>query len=422
MNKRAILTFVGIVAISFHSFGQKAKLREANREMDKYAEANLVNKVAAKTEAISKAKAAIDAAVADPSTSGDAKAWMKKADIYLALQEVEGLDAGSPYKEGIEALRKASELDPKLERNTDFINLSYKGAVLAFNDGINLYNSSKFNDSYNSFGTTMKLLGEEKDKKFPSPADTIRAQARMLQGFNAFYSDKTDDAIQLLQKAVNDPHLLDQQNAYLILAQAYEKQDKTKEQLKVLEQGLSKYPESQNLKNAKLNYLVTSGDYKSLEDAAKNDPGNVELLFNLGIIYQGLGFAKAEGTEERKNFMDKAESNYKKVLDGNSNNGIYNYQLGAFYFNQAAELTKTMNDLPISENAKYQRLKKERDAFFDKALPLLEKSRKIFSSTQKLSVEETNFYRQSLQALTSIYTSQDRLDEADQMNKELSGL
>ncbi len=101
----------------------------------------------------------------------------------------------------------------------------YQGGVYAFNSGINYYNSSDFKSSYSSFAHSISLLGSEPDKKFilyPS-ADTIRSQAKMLQAYDAYYLNNTDEAIVLLKSVTNDPFLVNQPNIYLLLAQAYEK-------------------------------------------------------------------------------------------------------------------------------------------------------------------------------------------------------
>src|SRR5690606_30523810 len=112
--------------------------------------------------------------------------------------------------EGVSALQKAMELNPKLEKNEDVIKLIYQGAIHAFNNGINYYNSSDFKSSYNSFTTSISLLGNEPDKKFNvyPTADTIRAQAKMLRAYDAYYLEKTDEAVTLLKEVSVDPHLV----------------------------------------------------------------------------------------------------------------------------------------------------------------------------------------------------------------------
>lgn len=424
MNRKLII-LAGIVLLGYSSYGQKSKLREANKELDNYTTANLLNKIGDKTAAIQKAKEAIDAASIDPSTSDKDKTWLTKANIYFAMQEVASLASTNPYLEGLTALNKAIELNPKLGNEPDVTKLLFQGGVYAFNSGINAYNTSDFKESYASFSKSLSLLGTEKDKKFSSypTADTIRAQAKMLKAYDAYYLNQTDEAITELKEVSNDPYLTKQPNIYLLLAQAYEKKGDKQAQLTTVEEGLKKYPTDQNLKNSKLNYYVTSGDYKVLEDAVDKDPNNVDLVFNLGIIYQNLALPKDKPAPANSQmFLDKAEASYKKVLSIDGNNGIYNFQLGAFYFNQAAEMTKEMNNLPVSENAKYQLAKVNRDKLFEEALPLLDKSKSIFASATNLTPDQQSFQKQAYQALISIYTNLDNLKKAADLKEEMNKL
>lgn len=423
MNKK-ILFLTGILFMSLFSYAQKSKVREANKEINNFNDAKAKVNVSGQKDALTKAKAAIDEAVKDPSTSEDAKTWISKAIIYMNMQEVESLNSENPYLEAQKSLKKAMELDPKLNNDDDVVRLSYQGALYSFNDGVNFYNESKFEKSYESFANAISYLGEEKSKRFNKyPVDTIRAQAQMLQAYDAYYLERTDEAIQLLTKVAKNPFLANQSGIYLLLAQAYQKKGDQKNELKSLEDGLAKYPTDQNLKNAKLNFLMASGNYKELEDASNADPNNIELLFSLGIIYQGLGMPESGiETKESKLYLNKAEELYKRVLSSDEENGVYNYQLGAFFFNQAAQKSSVMNDLPISEKVKYEQTKNERDALLEKALPLLEKSRSIFGKSRNLNSEEKNFQLQALQALAKIYASQNKLGKVDEMNKEIEKL
>lgn len=403
-------------------FAQKNMVREANRELSAFEAAKTANKITEQTTALSKAKTAIDAASQDASTSGDYKTWLIKAQVYLNMQSTETLANGSPYLEGAAALNKALELNPKLENDNDYINLSYQSAVHYFNSGVNFYNDSKFQESYESLNQVMHFIGREENKKFKKyPVDTIRAQSQMLEAYDAYYLDKNDEAISLLKNVVKSPYLENTAGAYLLLVQAYEKKKDSKNQLAILEEALKKYPSDQNLKNAHLNYLIQSGDFKTLEEQANADPNNVELAFNMGILYQELGMPKdGKAPKDSEANLAKAEKYYKKVIETESNNGIYSYQLGAFYFNQAVNLAKYMNDLPISEQAKYEKAKKEAEGFYEKALPYLEKARSIFNRDKRnLTNDEKRFQFQTLQALSELYARQNKLEKSEEVKKEM---
>ena len=113
MNKKTLFLAAGVMMATV-SFAQKDKLKEATKELEKAIESK--DKPEEATAAYQKAKAAIDLAVANAETSGNAKTWMTKAGIYIGMQENAKLNADNPYREGIAALRKAFELDKSMFR------------------------------------------------------------------------------------------------------------------------------------------------------------------------------------------------------------------------------------------------------------------------------------------------------------------
>lgn len=436
MNKKIVMLTAG-VALATVSFAQKSKINEASKELDNIEVAKIKKDEAAITTSLQKAKEAINLAVNDESTKANAKAWFTKAAVYMAMQENPQTNADKPYKEGIVALNKAIELDKKYASDDKAISLLANGAFYYYNDGIAAYNESgsesKYEDAYNNFKAGADLTGADKDKRFATMpiVDTIRAQSKMFMGYTSFYGGKFDRAIPLLLEAKASPYLSKEPNVYLVLAQAYEKTGKAADQLATLQEAKQKFPEDKNVSNAELNYFIASGKEgemtAKLEEAAAKEPNNPELPFNLGIVYEGMANPKG-GAAPPKNAAElntKAEAAYSKALALASDNANYNYQFGAFYYNQAANLNTQMNNLGSSksEQQQYNTLLKQRDDLFAKALPLLEKSRQAFSTREgKLTTGEHGFYRQSLEALSRIYAIQDKLDKSGEMKKKLNSL
>lgn len=432
MNKKIVMLTAG-VALASVSFAQKAKLNEAVKELDNIEIAKVKKDDAAATASLLKAKEAIDLAVNDESTKTNAKAWFTKATVYMAMQENAQTKAGNPFVEGVAALNKAIELDKKYATDDKAASLLANGAFYYYNQGIVEYNESKYEDSYNAFKSGSDLTGADKDKRFAAMPiiDTIRAQSKMFMGFTSFYAEKYDRALPLLLEAKSSPYLGKEANVYLVLAQAYEKTGKKEQQLATLQEAKQKFPEDKNVANAELNYFIASGKEsemtEKLEAAAAKEPNNPELAFNLGIIYEGMANPKG-GAAPPANAADlntKAATAYGKALALAPDNANYNYQFGAFYYNQAATLNTKMNNLGSSkaEQQQYNTMLKQRDELFDKALPLLEKSRGVFAPREgKLTREEHSFYRQSLEALAKIYAIQDKLDKAGEVKKKLNSL
>jgi hypothetical protein len=432
MNKKILFLAAGMVMASA-SFAQKEKLKEAGKELEKAITAKEKNDGAAEIAAYQKAKEAIDAAVNDPTTKDNGKTWFTKAAIYMGMQENQQLNADHPYKEGISALKKAFELDQKLQSEEKVPNMLANGAFYYYNQGIQTYNNSKYGEAYNLFKSGAELLGQDKDKRFAliPVVDTIRAQSKMFMGYTSFYDEKFDVAVPLLNEAKGSPYLTGQTDIYIVLSQAYEKQGKSAEQLAVLQEAKAKFPGDKNIANAEINYFITSGKQdevtKKLEEEIAKDPSNPELQINLGIIYAGMA-RPSGGAAPPANAAElhaKAEAAYKKAAELAPENATYQYQLGAYYFNQAADLNTVMNNLGTgkADQQKYNQLLVQRNALFTQALPLLEKSRSLFASREnKLKGEENKYYFDSLTALKEIYTIQDQLDKAKEIREKMNSM
>lgn len=428
MKKKILFLTAGIM-IAGVSFAQKKQLNEAKSQLEKATTASMVKKTDEATAAYQKGKEAIDAAINDPETKDKPDTWFTRAGIYVGMQEIPALNGDNPYREGVAAIKKAIELKKSLESDADMIRIIANAAFYSYNDGIGVYNNSKYGEAFNLFKQSTDLLGPDKDKRFATMPvmDTVRAQSKMFMGYTAFYDDKIDDAIANLQAAKTSPYLQNESNIYLILANAYEKKGNKEQQKALLAEAKVKFPNDKNVENAELNWLIANGQQdemtQKLEENVKKDPNNPEYQMNLGIAYNGLA---KNGGANAKTYMEKAEAAYKKAVEVAPDNASYRYQIGAFYFNQAAELNAAMNDLGMSKDdqKKYAEFKKQRDGFFALSLPFLEKSKDMYAAIgkSKLKGEDGKFYFNTLTALKEIYTRMDETEKAGEMKRLLNEL
>ncbi len=432
MNKKILFLTAGMVMATV-SFAQKDKLKEATKELQKAQTEKAKPDEAAAIAAYQKAKEAIDAAVAHPDTKDNAKTWFTKAGIYIGMQEFSALNADLPYREGLAALKKAFELDKKLESDDQTPAMLANSAFYSYNDGIQTYNNARYGEAFERFKAGAELLGPDKDKRFMLMPiiDTIRAQTGMFMGYTAFYDEKYNDAVTILEPLKNSPYLQEESNIYLILSMAYEKLGKKEQSLAVLQEGKKKFPGDKNLANAELNHYINSGNLDQmiakLEEAIAQEPSNADLYLNLGIIYGGMAYpgqgkpAPANAAELGK----KAEDAYTKAASLDPENASVNYQLGAFYYNQAADINGQMAQLGTSkaEQVKYNEMLAQRDALFDKALPALEKSSRLFGAKEKNLVgEEKRLYYDCLKALREMYVILDKTEKASALRAKMEQL
>jgi predicted Zn-dependent protease len=428
MNKTLVLLSAGLV-IASGAFAQKDKLREAKKQLEK-ATTEYKGKPEA-AEAFTKAKEAVDAATANAETSENAETWITRAGIYIGMQDIASLNANQPYREGITALKKAFQLNKKLEMDMNAVNMTANAAFFAFNDGINLYNNNKYGEAYKTLEESVALMGNDKDKRFmliPS-LDTIRAQAIMFKGFNAYYDadgNKVNEAItnlSLVQKPPYSNYLTKEHlaNIYLVLAQSYAKQGNKEKQLAIIKEGRKLFPDDKNLNALDVNFALESGSQNDaiakIEETIKAEPLNPELYMNLGILYNTLArpLDGAKKHENAKEYSIKAEEAYKKMVELAPDNATYQYQMGSFYFNQAADVITEMNNLGSSkeDDKKYNVLNKQKDILLNQALPNLEKSKDLFiKKNGKYKGDEPKTFFNCLQGLKEIYSRKDMNDKS----------
>ena len=427
--KKILCLTLGMAAMG-SAFAQKAKVREAGNELKKANEALNKKDEGSAIEPLTKAKTAIDAAILDPSTKDNSSAWFTKAAIYVTMQETQGLSAGKPYREGMQAMQKALELDKKTSSEEQFNSIMVNGAFYYFNDGVATMNNGNYAEGYGYFKQSGDFLYFDNGKllKDNKAVDTMASKARLFQAYCAFYADRLDEAEGLLKAAAANPITASESNIYLILSQLYGKQKKTEQQLAIINDGKKKFPNDKNITAAELNYYIDNGKQEEmvakLEEAAAADASNASLPYNLGIVYKNM--AANPSVKDGAQYLSKAEASYQKAASLAPDNATYAYELGAFYYNQAVVYNNKMNEVTgtsSEEQRKYDGFKAQRDGMFAKALPYLEKSAGMYQANQaSLSGQEMDFYKQGLDAMVKIYAMQDQIDKMNAAKEKLNAL
>ena len=444
MNKKVIFLSTGIM-MSVAAFAQKDKLKEATKQLETATASGQLKQEELATTAFSKAKEAIDLAAVNPDTKDKPETWQTKAGIYIGMQGSPKLNADNPYKEGIVALKKAIELNPKLGSDPQMIQWMANGAFYGYNDAINDFNASKYESSYNTFKQSADLLGPDKDKRFIliPEVDTIRAKSIMFAGRNAYYaalapnagnkSEMLSNAVVNLNSSKSSPYITNEErvNVYLNLSQAYEAQGDKTNQTAILKEALGKYPDDKNLKNMDLNMSIAGGSkdeaMQKMQAAADKEPNNADYQMNLGMLYYDAAYPKGGATSAKSaEYATKSEAAYAKAVSIDPNNGTYNFQLGSFYYNNASRIIGEMNNLGTSkaDQVKYDDLNKQKDEMFKKSLPYLEKSRDVFNAKrtnkQPISTEEGKEFVNALTGLKEIYSRMDQPEKSAEAKKLLN--
>jgi Tfp pilus assembly protein PilF len=387
--------------------------------------------VALNSNNLDEAKENIDKAMQSADTKEKPKALFMKGEVYVQMQGIEKYKKDNPYREAAQALLKLVEVKPDHEKDNVDQMLIFC-ANYYYNDGFKAYNDKKYGEATECMNNVVKIHDLGGGKRFEKYAriksfDTIAAQAALLVANAAYLQGKYDEAIPLFIKVVNNP-ISQSPNAFACLIDAYNKQKDTKNAYATIEQGRKIFPNDPMLRNNELNYFISQGKQdelvKKLEDAAASEPNNADIQFNLATTY--LNMANPKEGPKPANYEElnkKSETAFQNGLKLAPDNMVFNYNFGAFYFNQAKEINDQMNATPDNEIKKYNDLKAKRDDLFNKALPYLEKAYTIGQPNETiLKGEDLNSYKTTLLALKNIYAAQSKNDKAVEMNKKLESL
>lgn len=303
---------------------------------------------------LDKAKTAIDEAVAHPKTINDAKAWYYRGDIYMALHgnETYGNLTDDALKVALESYKKCLEYDTK-NNYTDDINKTKLRLVTGnlYNRGVEEFMQKKFDKALTTFEVLLTEIPTDTSVLFNAAlaAEKIKNTEKTKYYFN-----------KLLENNYRKPAI------YQTLAQISKSEKDTAKAIEYLAAGRKEFPGEVGLVIDELNiYLLQNRQVeaiKNLQDAINLDPKNSSLYFALGTAY------------DQTKQLEKAVSNYLKAIEIKPDYFDAVYNLGALYFNRAAEMLNEANKIPFSEQKKFDAAKAKAVAEFKLAQPHLEKA------------------------------------------------
>lgn len=379
-----------------------------------------------------KAKEAIDAASIDESTKGEIRTWYIRSTVYLAMQQDPSGEGKDFYKDAGVSLKKIIELQSDFEK-TDIDKRLFAVAVYYYNDGLTAFKNNNYDKCFENFGNVVSIFNTDASKRFMGRKDfdTVARQSALYQGYSAYYNKNYEAALPFIEKAKNDP-IVSSANTFLILAEIYGLRKDAASQQKALADGRKAYPQDKSLQNAEINYYILSGKSAELvvklEDAIRNDNNNPDLLYILGTAYNQMANPKdKDGKDLAKptNFtelFDRAEIAFKAALSASPDHLDANYNTGALYFNRAVGINDKMNTITGTTAAdlkKYDALKSERNEWFGKALPFLEKTIAIYDGkVGTMKPEDKDTYVNAITSAKTIYGSLNKTDKFMEMKKK----
>ena len=179
------------------------------------------------------------------------------------------------------------------------------------------------------------------------------------------------------KKAINLGYTNNGDTYYRLAYDVLAPQEKKEEQLKVLQEGLQKFPENTNIIFGLIDYYRFAGDDPAkvlplLAQAKELDPNNAALYWAEGQLFQNI--AETSNNDED---IQKATDNYNKSIELNPDYFNAYYGLGTMHYNRGAVLNNNANNVPVNQVDKYEALLKSSIEEFEKSLPYMLKAHEL---------------------------------------------
>jgi tetratricopeptide (TPR) repeat protein len=416
--KKIVFT-MAMLAVALAGFAQKKNVSRAENALYEPTESNLRSAV---TD--------IEAAMQDPTTANQAKTYYVAGQVYYKIYEKESekqmLKQSFDQKvkdeflvKAIDAFAKTAELDerpdekgkvkPKYTKDLKKNLGTYSQYLI--NEGLVNYNENNYKKAYDLWGKFLETYtypilvanGTKKDSlyfdiKYYSMTAALNVPEmkpqviRLMEelkdaGYGATLSAR--DSTKNTPESVIYQWLYDQYNA----------QNDTAKFVKLLQDGVNKYPGDMYLMGNLINYYINSNKTDEavayLDNAIKNDPKNPQYYAIKGnLLLNG-----------KKDF-DEAIALYNKAAGLDPSYFLAQAGLGLAYVTKAEEIFNKAG--AIKDNKKYEAEKKRARDEFEKSLPYLEKAR-------ELNPQDVD----NLKVLRAAYLRLDRGKDFDRIDAEI---
>lgn len=256
----------------------------------------------------------------------------------------------------VKAYQKAYELDEKHAKDKD--------VAAAFDHIGQKYVSEAFNKyTFGDVATASKLFEKAADVEALAPLSKIDTSVIYNAGFTAMAAKDNERALKFFKRCYDLGYYYEGGEVFARLAEV-----DTLNTKKYLEEGFSKFPQSQSILIGLINYYLKNNEdtetlFGLLDKAKANEPNNASLFYVEGNIRAQLGQ------------IDKAVVAYEECAKINPE---YEYGFigeGTMFYNRAIELqTKAQEEI---DDAKYMALVKEFEESLKSCIAPFEKAFEI---------------------------------------------
>ena len=378
--KKLTSFLVIILAIQTVSFAQNKNVRKASSALDK--------------GELAEAKTQIDPAINDEKTKDDAKTWLLYGQIYqaIATDSTNSVQAEDPYQKAMEGYDKVIAMEK--EGSTDYTMAEQMKEQLwanAVNAGAKLYSDQSFEEAIKYFNAA----------KMAKPQDTT---GYIYAGISAQQAGDLEAAAENYAFLV-DSLDYESEDFYNSLIYIYLVEQKDSEKaVEYLQKAQEAFPDNPDFLKREITVLINNEEYdqarEKLSKAIEAEPDNAILYYNRGYLFEQMG----DG--------EQAIENYKKAIEIDPSYYDANFNLAAYYYNQAAEILQEANNMDLKEyEEKGAAVEDSAMVYFEKSLPYLEKSRELKPEDQK-----------TLSTLQTVYTRLSMDEKAEEVQAKLENM
>lgn len=256
----------------------------------------------------------------------------------------------------VKAYQKAYELDEKHAKDKD--------VAAAFDYIGQKYVSEAFNKyTFGDVATASKLFEKAADVEALAPLSKIDTSVIYNAGFTAMAAKDNERALKFFKRCYDLGYYYEGGEVFARLAEV-----DTLNTKKYLEEGFSKFPQSQSILIGLINYYLKNNEdtetlFGLLDKAKANEPNNASLFYVEGNIRAQLGQ------------IDKAVVAYEECAKINPEYEYGYIGEGTMFYNRAIELqTKAQEEI---DDAKYMTLVKEFEESLKSCIAPFEKAFEI---------------------------------------------
>jgi tetratricopeptide (TPR) repeat protein len=343
---------------------------------------------------LDKARVDVDKAIVNEKTSGKAKTWYTRGQVYEGMLESpiysKQLKPGEGLQNAYESYNKTIELDTKDGEFGKLAMPRLDGLYgRAFNDAVNSYNAKDYDKAIASY----KLASQIK----PQDTTAVLYSAYAYEAKQDFAGAKTSYN-QLLGMNYKSP------TVYNRLLQIARQQNDNAEASKILKQALVAYPNNKNFMLEDLNVSLAGGKGEDaiakINKTIAADPTNSNLYAVRGSLYD----------TQKKNEL--AVADYRKALELDPKNFDAQYNLGVYNYNKAADFYTRASKMDLkSYNVSGRKLEAEGKKSFEAAVPYFEHA---------LEMQPND--RNTLTSLKKIYFRLGRTADSERLQTRIDAL